>query len=291
MNLRQRRQKWMLIAAAAALGAGAGGCTRFDLLNATIPPLGYHSTRNIAYGPLPRQWLDVYTPSHPALHPGIVIFFYGGDWQTGSKWDYRFVGKALASKGFIAVLPDYRLYPAVTFPAFVQDGAAAVRWVHDHASAIGGSAQRVYLMGHSAGAHIAALLTLDPSYLQAQGLKRSNIRATAALSGPYEFVPEPDDRGVFGMSANDTNPYPAMEPINFVDGREPPMLLVQGSQDKTVNPQNAYRLAERIRQTGGSVQLIIYPKRAHVGVVLSLAFTFRWLAPTLADACAFFDSH
>lgn len=272
---------------AAALVALAG-CTRFELLDATIPTCGYRRTSNLAYGRQSRQKLDVYVPRNAAAGANVVVFFYGGDWQTGSKGDYRFVAQALISRGFIAVLPDYRLYPEVTFPAFVQDGAAAVRWVHDNISRFGGDPGHVYLMGHSAGAHIAALLTLDGRYLQAVGLDRGAIRAAAALSGPYDFVPSPDDRGVFGMPRNDASPDPAIEPIHFVDGREPPMLLIHGLKDTTVAPANAAELATRICNSGGEVRYIAYPSQGHVGVVLSLAFPFRWLAPTLSDVTRFF---
>jgi acetyl esterase/lipase len=264
------------------------GCTEFDLLNATVPSLGYSRSIDIAYGPLPRQRLDVYRPCHAAPGADIVIFFYGGHWQSGQKGDYRFVAQALASRGFIAVLPDYRLYPDVTFPAFVQDGAQTVRWVHDHARQIGGDPHRIFLMGHSAGAHIAALLTLDAHYLQSVGLDRADIRATATLSGPYDFTPWPGDRAVFGMTDAQTRPSPSAEPIEFVDGREPPMLLIHGLADQTVEPGNAARLAERIRLAGGSVQYIAYPGKGHVEVVLSLAWAFRWIAPTLRDTIAFF---
>jgi len=272
------------------------GCTRFDMLNATIPSCGYVRTNDIHYGSEPRQKLDVYQPNDAkAYQPNdakagasIVVFFYGGDWQSGSKTNYRFVAQALASQGFIAVMPDYRLYPQVTFPAFVEDGALAIRWAHDNATRFGGDPSRIFLMGHSAGAHIAVLLTLDEHYLKAVGLDCSAIRATAGLSGPYDFVPPPDDRGAFGMSRDDTKPDPRIEPINFVDGHAPPLLLVQGLQDTTVGPENTINLAERARQAGGNVRTIFYPDRAHVGVVLSLAWPFRWLAPTLHDTTAFF---
>jgi acetyl esterase/lipase len=265
------------------------GCTRFDLLNATIPSCGYLRTSDIAYGPQPRQKLDVYRPSGTAPAAGVVIFFYGGDWQTGSKADYRFAAQALASRGFVAVMPDYRLYPRVTFPAFVQDGALAVRWAHDNAGRFGGDPSRVYLMGHSAGAYIAVMLTLDAKYLKDVGLDRSAIRATAGLSGPYDFVPPPDDRGAFAMAGDDTVPDPRIEPIHFVDGHAPPLLLVQGLKDTTVGPENATNLAARVRQAGGKVRTIFYPDRDHVGVVLSLAWPFRWLAPTLRDTTVFFE--
>lgn len=281
------RLQWQICA---VLFIAVSGCTKFDLLNTTIPACGYSRTTNIAYGPLSRQELDVYHPTNPDPDRRVVIFFYGGDWQTGSKGDYRFVAQALASQGFVAVMPDYRLCPSATFPAFVDDGAMAVRWAHDNISRFGGNPTRLYLMGHSAGAHIAALLTLDPRYLSAVGLRRDSIRATAALSGPYEFIPSAEDLAVFGMKPGDP-PTPGMEPIDFVDGHEPPMLLIHGLKDQTVDAINAARLTARICQAGGKVRYIAYPERAHVGVVLSLAASFRWLAPTLRDVSTFFRGH
>jgi len=266
---------------------GLGGCTQFDLLNATVPEASYVRSSDIAYGPLPRQKLDVYRPRRPSATADVVIFFYGGHWQSGQKRDYLFVAEALTSQGFIAVLPDYRLYPDVTFPAFVQDGALAVRWVHDHAKDLGGDPHRIFLMGHSAGAHIAALLTLDAGYLQSVGLDRDAIRATAALSGPYDFTPTPGDRAVFAMTSRIRSSQ-SFEPIDFVDGREPPMLLIHGLADRTVDPANAVQLAKRIQSAGGVVEYIAYPGKGHVEVVLSLAWAFRWIAPTLRDVTGFF---
>ena len=266
-------------------------CTRFAALDAVVPSWGYKRIPDIAYGELPRQMLDVYYPRQEASAASIVIFFYGGDLQNGTKEDYRFVAQALTSQGFIAVLPDYRLFPNVTFPAFVYDGALAVRWVYDHAWEIGGDREHIYLMGHSAGAYIAVLLTLDPQYLKHVGLDRSVIRATASLSGPFDFVPPPEDRGVFGMSRTDTKPRAQIEPINFVDGHAPPILLLQGLKDPEVNPANAPELAALIRKKGGQVEYIAYPNRAHVGVVLALAYPFHWLAPVLHDTVKFFRDH
>jgi acetyl esterase/lipase len=264
------------------------GCTRFDILNSLIPTNDYHLTKNLAYGNLPRQHLDIYQPKNARPDARIVIFFYGGYWSGGKKEDYRFVGEALSSQGLIAVLPDYRIYPDVTFPAFVQDGALAVRWVHDNADRLGGDPQHIYLMGHSAGAHIAALLTLDGHYLKDVGLDRSDIAATAGLSGPYDFQLNSIDEPIF--HAHSTT-QPSFEPIDFADGKEPPMLLLQGGVDTTVEPGNARRLAAVIQKNGGVVKVIVYPSRGHEGVVLALADHFRWLAPVLRDAVNFFQSH
>ena len=281
----------LLINALTGAAFGLTGCTEFQMLNATVSHFGYVGTINIAYGNDPRQKLDVYVPQKTVPDAKVVIFFYGGSWRNGSKTDYRFVAKALTSRGFIVVLPDYRLYPNVTFPAFVEDGASAVRWVRDNISTYGGDTNGIYLMGHSAGAHIAALLTLDGHYLKAVGLGRYVIRATAALSGPYDFTPYPWDRPVFGMATNQTAINTAIEPISFVDGKEPPMLLVQGLRDKIVSPSNAVNLAARIREMGGEVEYVSYPKRGHAAVVVALASPYHGLAPVLNDVTDYFDRH
>ena len=273
------------------LPALTSGCSGFDVLNAIVPQTGYQRTANLSYGYLARQKLDVYQPNSLLGGASIVIFFHGGYWQYGNKDEYRFVGQALSSKGFIAVLPNYRLYPQVTFPAYVEDGALAVRWAYDNALRMGGDPQHIYLMGHSAGAQIAALLTLDAHYLKAVGLDRKDIRATAALSGPYDFPLDDHDRAVFGNHSATQPVNPAIQAINFVDGHEPPMFLGQGGKDTTVNPNNATKLADRIRYQGGEVQVVIYPQRAHSTIVLSLATYFHWLAPVLDDTTRFFRSH
>jgi len=281
---------WLiLILVIITVAFGLTGCTSLQLLNATVSHFGYTRHTDLAYGIDPRQKLDVYLPKNPAPNAKVIIFFYGGSWRGGSKTDYRFVAKALTSRGFIIVLPDYRLYPTVLFPKFVEDGAASVRWVHDHISSYGGDTNHLYLMGHSAGSHIAALLTLDAHYLKSVGLDQNTIRATATLSGPYDFIPNPWDRPVFGLSTNDTYIDPKIEPITYVDGKAPPMLLVQGLRDKIVSPSNAVNLSNRIRQAGGQVEYITYPKRGHAAVVVALASPY--LAPVLDDVTKFFNDH
>jgi acetyl esterase/lipase len=267
------------------------GCTAFDVLNAPVPSCGYVRTSNIPYGTLPRQKLDVYRPRGARPGASVVIFLYGGEWQAGQKGDYRFAGEALTSEGFIAVLPDYRIYPPATFPAFVQDGALAIRWVHDNIARFGGDPTHVYLMGHSAGAHIAALLTLDAHYLKDVGLDRSVIRATAGLSGPYDFKPYAEDRLIFHMEPGDAAPDPKIEPVNFVDGHAPPMLLVMGMKDDVVDPRNAFELATLIKHAGGEAHVVFYPDRGHIWIVVALAREFRWLAPVLHDTAQFFREH
>ncbi|HWE02750.1 MAG TPA: alpha/beta hydrolase [Tepidisphaeraceae bacterium] len=273
-----------------ALGLGCTGCTGFEILNAPVCSCGYVRTTNIAYGDQPRQTLDVYRPKGAAPDARVVIFFYGGDWQTGKKADYRFAAAALAGRGFFVVLPDYRLYPQAMFPAFVQDGARVVRWAHDNVSRFGGDPNYLYLMGHSAGAHIAALLTLDGHYLKDVGLNTNVIRATAALAGPYCFDPSPGDRPVFGMGPDDW-PNPKIEPMCFVNGHSPPMLVLQGMDDTTVDPREAVRFAHAIQAAGGESRLVEYRCRGHRALVIALDWPFRWVAPVLRDTSDFFYRH
>ncbi len=216
----------------------------------------------------------------------VVVFFYGGAWRGGEKGDYRFVAEALSDEGFVVVVPDYRLYPEAMFPSQVQDGALAVRWVWDHAAEIGADRRRLFLMGHSAGGHTAAMLACDGEYLSALGMKRGDICGVAGLAGPYDFLPRVEDLPVFGLA--EQRKESRFEPIAFVDGDEPPMLLLQGTADDVVFPDNATNFAQRIRKCGGSARLIEYRGRGHVGILLALAWPFRWLDPVRRDVVAFF---
>lgn len=267
------------------------GCSGLQTLNCVVSHRGYTRETDFAYGSDPRQKLDVYRPKKTTTNAPVVIFFYGGSWRGGEKRYYRFAAKALTSRGFVVVVPDYRVYPEVIFPKFVEDGASAIRWTKDHVGEFGGDTNRVYLMGHSAGAHIAAMLTLNPQYLRAVGLDRSAIRATVGISGPYDFTPNPWDRPVLGLPENSDYIDPRVEPITYVDGKEPPMLLLQGLKDNIVSPINAEHLSARIREKGGEVKYITFPKRGHKSMVVALVSPFHFLAPVLKDSVDFMNAH
>jgi acetyl esterase/lipase len=268
------------------------GCSAAGIVNALTPRSGYTIVKDQAYGEGPRRRLDVYLPVSPpqsGLRP-MVVFFYGGSWQEGSKETYLFAGQALASKGFIVVIPDYRLYPEVRYPVFLEDTSQAVRWTIDHAPEFGGDPKRVYLMGHSAGAYIAAMLTVDPRWLHEVGLDpRKNIRAMVGLAGPYDFLPikDPVIQTIFGAERQ----WPATQPINHVYRDEPPLLLLVDDGDETVNPGNTVRLAARIRDKGGVVEEKHYPGLSHTKLVGALAAPLRFLAPTLDDSVDFMNRY
>jgi acetyl esterase/lipase len=250
------------------------------VLSAITGHRGLALRADVAFGPLPQQKLDVYTPENAAADAPVVVFFHGGSWAIGDKDEYGFVADALKAAGYVVVIPNYRLSPDVTFPAFVEDGAAAVAWV---AANLPG--RPLFLAGHSAGAHIAALLALDERYLAGKGVR---IAGAIGLSGPYDFLPLTEERykRVFPEATRDQS-----QPINFVDRGEPPMLLVTGDADTTVNPGNTTRLAAAIAAKGGQATVKVYPGVGHLGTMLALARALPYRKPpVIADIVAFVNS-
>lgn len=249
-----------------------------EILNAIEPRPDIRVEQGIAYGKHPRQRLDVYATRKPGGAP-VIVFFYGGGWTGGDRSSHAFVGRRLANAGYVAVIPDYRLYPAVHFPAFVEDAAAAVAWARAAALRQGGDPARLYAMGHSAGAHMAALLALDSRYLARHGLVSRDLAGVIGIAGPYAFRHEqfPRYAPIFG-SAGD-----AARPAKLVFRAPPPLLLMHGEADTTVDIAHTRALAQAARGAGGRVVLHEYEGVGHAGVLLALSRRFRSRAPVLAD--------
>lgn len=240
-----------------------------DLLNWLVPSSGYVLDSGIAYGDRARQRLDVYRPAQPPDQPPpVVVYFYGGGWSGGNRGGARFVGQFLASEGFVAVIPDYRVYPEVVFPGFLEDGAKALRWVQDHIAEFGGDPQSLALMGSSAGAYNAMMLALDRRYGAAAGLDATRIRGVVGLVGPYDFeLDVPNRRRVFGAVRD---PREA-EPVNFAAAGAPPVLLVTGDADELVDPEHSRSLARHLQAVKSPVLLREVPGLRHNDAVLLLS--------------------
>jgi len=257
-------------------------------LNAWVPADTYRATTNVAYASGPRQTLDIYQPAAGGEPAPVVVFYYGGNWESGARADYRFVGEALASRGFIVIIPDYRLYPDVRFPDFLSDGAQAVRWTLDHIADYDGDPRRVFLMGHSAGGYIAAMLALDDQYLCASGADPRQVRGLIGLAGPYDFLPLQArvPKLVFGFPDTPVT----TQPIHFVTAAAPPALLLTGKDDDLVDPGNVPRLATRLRKDGVRVDEIVYSELGHRTLVAALAAPLRTLGPVLDDVAGFINA-
>jgi acetyl esterase/lipase len=280
------RSSVLLVVSVTLVLLALAGCSPLTALNALSPDGASDRAVDIAYGDGPRRKLDVYRP-HNAHGPApVVVFFYGGNWVSGDRGDYAFVGRALASRGIVVVIADYRLYPEVSYPDFLHDAAQAVAWTARQVAGYGGDPKRLYVMGHSAGAYNAAMVALDQRWLAEQGMAPSALRGWIGLAGPYDFLPveNPTTRPVFHYP--DTPPE--SQPIRHVSATSPPALLIAARSDKLVNPsRNTGHLAAALRAQQVPVQEIYYDKVSHVTLVASIATPLRWLAPTLDDVAAF----
>lgn len=274
-----------LLLAAGLLGVLLG-CSPLKVLNAFTPGGTFSKTADVSYGPDPRNRLDIYTPIDAAADAPVVVFFYGGSWNSGSRSDYSFVGEALASRGIVAVLADYRLYPQVHYQGFLDDSAKAVGWTHRHIQEYRGDPSRLYVMGHSAGAYNSAMLALDPKWLATVDMKPSMLSGWIGLAGPYDFLPieNPEVKPVFYFP----NSPPDSQPINHVSAASPPALLIAAKDDTVVNPRrNTGGMAERLRRQGVPVRELYFSKPGHATLVAAFSRPMRGLAPVLDEVVAF----
>lgn len=302
--------RWVLALLLGALLIGLGYANRVSLALWLVNRLATNTEQvgdNLPYRPdaAPQQTLNIYAPQDLPQDPErdanaswqrqrprpVVVFFYGGCWGACTRFykaDYRFVAEALTEAGYVVVIPDYRLYPEVQFPAIMADASAAVTWVTDNIGDYGGDPAQLFLMGHSAGAQMAALLTLNQTaYLQTPTYE--SIQGFIGLAGPYDFLPfdQAYQPILFGPEEN----YPASQPINFVTGDEPPLLLLYGNADSVVYPRNIENLSEKVTQFGGEVEVHRYDGIDHAGLVGALSGLLRDRQPVYADILKFLSQH
>ena len=262
--------------------------------------------RSVAYGPAQRHQMDLYLPQPKndeaaALSP-VLIYIHGGSWKTGSRTIYRFLGQAYAARGYCTLIPDYRLHPEGLFPGFVEDAARVVAWAKDHVEQYGGDPTRIVLMGQSAGAHIASLVTLSPRWLNSFGASPNDLRGFFGLAGPYSFYP-PDYasiRDVFehlecledGAKKDERHVGLHMDsarPIKQAHGHAPPIVLGHGTADKTVGIHESENLVAAIQEAGGTIKLHRYPRIGHIAIVLAIAWPLRFIAPVFRDSLNAFE--
>jgi acetyl esterase/lipase len=260
-------------------------CSPARVLGSLEPAAQGGEVDGVAYAAGPRHAMDIYLPAKGEGPAPVVVFFYGGSWRSGDRATYRFMGRSLAACGAITIIPDYRVWPETGFPGFLEDAAASVAAARATASQYGGDVSRLFLMGHSAGAYIAAMLALDPAYLAAAGVdQRTALAGVVGLSGPYDFLPlrDPVLEEIFAPVG------PRTQPITYAANARAPILLLTGASDTTVYPGNSERLAARVRETGGRADVKVYPGIGHIGLLAAFAAPLRFLAPARTDVCRFF---
>ncbi|MFB0610820.1 alpha/beta hydrolase [Aurantiacibacter poecillastricola] len=274
-----------LVAIAAATLGISYAISPLHTFNALVPKdaAARKIAKGLPYGKGERRKLDIYAPENAGENLPVIVFFYGGAWDSGSRTGYDFVGRALAAQGFGVVVADYRLVPDVHYPSFVEDGAQALGWVYSNIFEYGGDPSRIVLSGHSAGAYIAAMLAYDVRWMSEA--ERGAIRGFAGLAGPYDFAPFETDASI---AAFGEWPEPAeTQPINHVQPGAPPALILTGADDTTVLEHNGQSLGRVLREAGVSEQQVEYSGVDHIDILTALARPLRSRAPVLRDLTSF----
>jgi acetyl esterase/lipase len=265
--------------------------SRYSLFSTLVGEGGLAVHLGIAYGPEARHRLDVYAPREASgravggagrsvaseANP-VALFLYGGAWRRGCRSCYGFVGAALAAHGIATAVADYRLVPAVRWPAFQEDAALAFAWTR---RVLGENGRRpVAVVGHSAGAHIAALLAADRRWLG-----RDLPDALVGISGPYDFEPThwPTTRDIFSTAGAINEP----RPVAHVAPHVPPALLIHGSADRVVEPENTHALERAWQAAGRPVERLILDGADHRATVAAFARPYRRRVPLLPVVVAF----
>ena len=270
----------------------SSACSPVKVLNSLVPENGYELVSAIEYGDNARQKIDIYLPKaadKSATLKKVIIFYYGGNWDSGERADYKFAAEALVSQGYIVVIPDYRVYPEVLFPGVMADPVSAAKWVKANIKKYNGDAYKVFLAGHSAGAHMAVMMAINPEYLAVASLKPNDFAGVIGLAGPYDFLPLKSDRLkiIFGAEAEQWK----SQPINFVDGKNPPIFLAVGMKDGTVWPRNSINLAKKIKDNNGLVQVVSFESYGHIDMVAKLAKPLRGDGELLNAVDEFIKKH
>lgn len=244
---------------------------------------GLRVQTDLPYGPDPRQKLDLYAPLD-AVDAPTLLFIHGGSWQGGDKSGHAFVGESLARAGYVVGVMNYRLAPQNRYPAYVQDGAAALRWLRERAVSFGGHPDNLFVMGHSAGGFNAVELVNNPPWLNEVNVPVSSLRGVIGIAGPYSY--DFRDYPSWVAFPEGGNPEDIM-PDRHVRPDAPPHLLLVAADDRTVHPQNALNMEAALKRAGVPVERVVLPRLNHITVVGALARNLTWLGGTRAEVIRF----
>ncbi|GAB4040811.1 hypothetical protein GCM10028809_66170 [Spirosoma gilvum] len=242
-------------------------------------------TKDIAYRPTnapgfdaERNILDIYTPTDdPSRAKPVVVFIHGGSWNSGNKDLYSFIGRRLAKQGVVAVLINYRLAPAVEVAGMAGDCAEAVRWVMEHIAEYGGDTARVFLMGHSAGGGLAALLVTDSQLLARVGVAHDSVKGVI-LDDPagldmFDYLSRmqyPNDEQYLIPFGKKPAGWRSVSALYSLTAHTPPMLIYVGEQTYPSIIKSTKRFLQRLEELGVTHEFTMMPHKKHVGMVTQL---------------------
>jgi acetyl esterase/lipase len=211
--------------------------------------------------------LDIYLPEGRRNAP-VIVSYYGNQLMGGDKSEDAYIGRRFAAAGFVTVVVNYRLSPAVSHPAHVEDAAASFAWVKRHIAEYGGNADQIFITGYSAGGYLVALLSTDARYLAAHDLSPRDIRGAVPVSAFY-WVERPGvapdrDRSVWG---NDRNVWVDASPAHHLQASAPPILILYAEHDEDWRREQNVEIATAMKAAGQkSVDIAMIPNRNHATI-------------------------
>ncbi len=237
-------------------------------VNSNIP---YYSGKN--FNP-EHHILDIYMPDSKEKTP-VLIFIHGGIWRAGDKamGPMENLGKVFAENGITVVQINYRLYPEVIFPEFVNDAANAVSWVYNNIENYNGDKNKIYLGGHSAGGHIAALVALDTSYLTALGINASVIKGIIPMEGAYDINLMFKDSGTANVwklkdvFSNDEKIWKSASPVFYSKNCIAKVLLIHGSNDELTPKEQTDEFYKALKDNNKNAELYIAQGKDHFSII------------------------
>ncbi|AZI42228.1 alpha/beta hydrolase [Deinococcus psychrotolerans] len=258
------------------LGVALTACNPVGTLNRATSLSGLSVTHDLHYGSDPRNVLDIYAPQG-AANKAVVLFIHGGSWDSGSKDEYVFVGESLARAGYVTAVMNYRLAPQHPYPDYVIDAASALKWLQDNAAQYGGNGQRLYVVGHSAGAFNAVDVVDDSPFLSDAGVQAGTVRGVVGIAGPYDY----DFRQFPTKTAFPAGGDPAqIMPTQHIRADAPPNLLLVAGNDQTVDPSNGEKMKAALQAAGVPYTYTVLPGLSHITVVAALSRRLTFLGGT-----------
>lgn len=272
----------------------AQAISALSIVNGITASGGVTVSKDILYGDQPTQDLDIYYPkplaqamkSEQAItqtYP-MVVFVYGGSWETGTKEQYAFVGQSLAQAGYVTAVINYRKAPEHVYPDYVEDTAKAIAWSFNNAESLYVDPQRVAVVGHSAGAFNAVAAVSNEDFLAPYGVSPSDIRAVVGIAGPYSY----DFRKFESASAFPANATPdQVMPDRQIKGNQPPYLLLTAENDKIVYDSNTVKMTQALKDVGATVENGVIEGASHATSIGAMAPPLRWINDVRAQVLTY----
>jgi len=231
------------------------------------------TSKDIKYSDSHNQKLDIYAPKKQTESKEVLVFIHGGRWNSGRKSQYKFLGKRLARKGVVAVIIDYRLSPETAYEGMATDAAMALKWVKENVVSYGGNDQRIFISGHSAGGHLAALVSADNHYFDSLNIENP-IKGTILIDAfgldMYSFLSNKNyqkEETYYAMFSKDPATWKRGSPINYINKNIPPVLIFTGGKTYPAIKQSNKSFQEAVRLYHPDTKLIVVKNKKHVAMI------------------------